>query len=70
MGEFYTSKSTGLQTHNFEFPSIVPSSREVFVGLTGNNQPQEGEVPTAWRFTIKNSQGEVLAEKKSYLWSL
>lgn len=69
-GEFYTSKSLDLQTYRFEFPSILPSTREVFIGLTGDNQPPEGETPTAWRFTIKNSQGEILAQKKSYLWNI
>lgn len=70
IGEFYTSKSRDVQTHQFQFPSIPPSTREVFIGLTGDDQPPEGEIPTAWRFTIKNSQEAILAQKKSYLWSL
>ena len=69
-GEFYTSKSLDLQTRRFEFPSILPSTREIFIGLTGDDRPQENAVPAAWRFTIKNSQEEILAQKKSYLWSL
>ncbi len=68
-GEFYTSKSIDLQTHRFEFPSILPSTREIFIGLTGDDWPQEGAVPAAWRFTIKNSQEQILAQKQSYLWS-
>ena len=69
-GEFYTSKSLDLQTRRFEFPSILPSTREIFIGLTGDDWPEENETPSAWRFTIKNSRGEILAQKKSYLWSL
>lgn len=69
-GEFYTSKSLDLQTHRFEFPSILPNTREIFIGLTGDDWPQEGAVPAAWRFTIKNSQEQILAQEQSYLWSL
>lgn len=69
-GEFYTSKSLDLQTHRFEFPSILPNTREIFIGLTGDDWPQESAVPAAWRFTIKNSQEQILAQEQSYLWSL
>ena len=69
-GEFYTSKSLDMQTHRFEFPSILPNTREIFIGLTGNDWPQKDAIPAAWRFTIKNSRGEILAQEQSYLWSL
>ena len=69
-GEFYTSKSLDRQTHRFDFPLILPDTREIFIGLTGDDWPQEDEIPSAWHFTIKNSRGEILAQKKSYLWSL
>ena len=69
-GELYTSKSLDLQTRRFELPSILPSTREIFIGLTGEDWPEEGDIPSAWRFTIKNSREEILAQKKSYLWSL
>ncbi len=69
-GELYTSKSLDLQTRRFELPAILPSSREIFIGLTGDDWPEEDDIPSAWRFTIKNSQGEILAQKQSYLWSL
>ena len=70
LGEFYTSKSLDMQTHRFEFPSILPGTREIFVGLTGDDWPEKDAVPAAWRFTIKNSQETVLAQEQSYLWSL
>ena len=41
-----------------------------YIGLTGDDWPDENETPSAWRFTIKNSRGEILTQKKSYLWSL
>jgi hypothetical protein len=69
-GEFYTSKSLDMQTHRFEFPSILPNTREIFVGLTGDDWPQKDAVPAAWRFTFMNSREEVLAQEQSYLWSL
>lgn len=69
-GEFYTSKSLDLQTHRFELPSILPGTKEIFIGLTGDDNPQKGDTPTAWRFMIKNSNGDILAQNKSYLWSM
>lgn len=69
-GEFYTSKSLDMQTHRFEFPSILPSTREIFIGLTGDAWPKKDAIPAAWRFTIKNSREEILAQEQSYLWSL
>lgn len=69
-GEFYTSKSLDLKTHRFEFPSILPNTWEIFVGLTGDDWPEKDAIPAAWRFTIKNSQEVILAQEQSYLWSL
>lgn len=69
-GEFYTPKSPDMQTHTFQLPSKLSRSKEIFIGLTGEDWPQKDGVPAAWQFTIKNSNGEVLANRKSYLWSM
>lgn len=70
-GEFYTVKSLDKQTQRFDLPAILPSTREIFIGLTGDDWPQKGEaIPSAWQFTIKNSREEILAQEKSYLWSI
>lgn len=69
-GELYTSKSLDRQTRRFRLPSILPSTREIFIGLTGDDWPEKDDTPSAWRFTIKNSREEILAQKQSYLWSL
>jgi hypothetical protein len=70
VGEFYTPKSVELQTHEFMLPSKRPKTKEIFVGLTGEDWPTAGGVPGAWRFTIKDPNGAVLAERQSYLWSM
>lgn len=69
-GEFYTPVSKDLQTHEFPLPNKLPKTKEIFVGLTGADWPESDAVPGAWRFTIRNASGEVLARKKSYLWSM
>lgn len=69
-GEFYTPQSLDRQTHRFEFPSQLPKSKELFIGLTGQDWPSPNAVPAAWRFTLKQANGEVLTTRKSYLWSL
>ncbi len=68
-GEFYTPNSLDSQEHTFQLPSKLPKSKEIFVGLTGEDWPSQSATPAAWRFTILNSNGEVLGTKKSYLWS-
>lgn len=68
-GEFYTPKSLDAQVHTFQLPSKLPKSKEIFIGLTGEDWPNPSATPAAWRFTIKNSNGEVLTTEKSYLWS-
>lgn len=70
VGEFYTPKSVEKQTHQFTLPKKLASTEEIFVGLTGDDWPEQGGVPAAWRFTIKDANGAVLGEKQSYLWSL
>ena len=69
-GEFYTPQSFDMQAHTFQFPSKLSKSKEIFIGLTGKDWPDKDAVPAAWRFTIRNSNGDVLAIRKSYLWSL
>jgi hypothetical protein len=69
-GEFFTPKTLDKQEYTFELPSKLPNSKEIFIGLTGKDWPTKSDVPAAWRFTIKNSNGDVLAMEKSYLWSL
>ncbi len=69
VGEFFTPVSVEQQTHEFTLPNKRPRTKEIFVGLTGADWPQVGGVPAAWRFTIKDPNGNVLAEEKSYLWS-
>ena len=70
IGEFYTPSSLEKQTHTFVLPAIRPRTNEIFIGLTGEDWSQKDEVPSAWKFTIKDANGALLAEKKSYLWSL
>lgn len=69
-GEFYTPVSPDRQSHDFVLPNKLPKTKEVFVGLTGADWPVVEGVPGAWRFTIKDADGNVLARKQSYLWSM
>ena len=70
IGEFYTPRSLERQTYTFVLPARRPKSKEIFIGLTGKDWQHRDEVPSAWKFTIKDANGALLAEKKSYLWSL
>ena len=68
-GEIYSPESLDAQEHTFKLPSKLPKSKEIFIGLTGEDWPVKNATPAAWRFTLKNSNGDVLATEKSYLWS-
>lgn len=70
IGDFYTPTSVEMQTHKFTFTKKRPKTKGIFVGLTGEDWPDENSIPAAWRFTIKDTNGNVLAKKQSYLWSL
>ncbi len=70
-GEFFIPKSPDVQKHAFMLPNKPPGTKEIFLGLTGDDWPYgKDRVPSAWRFTIKDGNGKVLGSKKSYLWSL
>jgi len=68
-GEFFTPTSNEMQTHDFRLPnSKMPKTREIFLGLTGADWPDPSGTPGAWRFTIRDANGNELAQKQSYLW--
>ena len=70
-GEFLTPKSLDVQKHTFNLPNKRPKTKEVFVGLTGEDWPyDDSRMPTAWRFTIKDANGKILGSAQSYLWSI
>jgi hypothetical protein len=69
-GEFFTPQSRDALKHSFELPSKRPKTKEIFIGLTGADWPDKDAVPAAWRFTIKDANGDTLETKQSYLWSL
>jgi len=70
-GEFLTAKSLDVQKHTFKLPNNRPNTREIFVGLTGEDWPYGADhAPTAWRFTIKDANGQILGHTQSYLWSI
>lgn len=70
VGEFYTPFSPDARTYEFTLPSKRPRTKEVFVGLTGADWPKDGGAASAWRFTIKDANENILAEEQSYLWSM
>jgi hypothetical protein len=43
---------------------------EIFLGLTGADWPNKDLSIVAYKITLKNADGAVLAEHASYLWAL
>lgn len=56
--------------HTFRFPASIPAGQQVFqLGVTGNDWPTPEARPAAWRVTVRSTEGTVLAEHSSFLWS-
>ncbi|NBB80249.1 MAG: hypothetical protein GVY36_12540 [Verrucomicrobia bacterium] len=70
IGEFYAPEEVDLQRYTFTLPNRRPKTKEIFVGLTGDDWPGADAIPAAWRFTIKGPNGNTLGESQSFLWSL
>jgi hypothetical protein len=67
VGEFHTEKSLDAQQYTFTLPAKRPKTKEIFIGLTGEQWPEGTTTPAAWRITIKDANGAVLATDQSYL---
>lgn len=70
VGEFHTPDAVEVQSYEFNLPNRRPKTKEIFVGLTGEDWPGEDAVPAAWRFTIIGPNGNTLGASQSFLWSL
>ena len=46
------------------------STREVWIGLTGDDWPDPDAIPVAWKVEIEDRSGGMIADWKSFLWSL
>jgi len=68
VAEVLTPFSPEIQTFRFELPADMPASKEIFVGLTGDDWPSKEGPAGAWRFTIENASGNVMGRRASYLW--
>ncbi|MFP4203934.1 MAG: hypothetical protein ACLFS4_06335 [Opitutales bacterium] len=70
VAEFITDASPEPREYRFELPSSPPSTKEILVGLTGEENPGRESIPSAWRFTLEDGDGEILDQRASYLWKL
>lgn len=54
----------------FTFKASLPAGEHVFdCGLTGADWPNAKAHPVAWKLVLRASDGAVLAETQSFLWS-
>ena len=54
--------------HRIAVPNERPRGKDLFVGLTGADWPDPEARPVAWKLTLENPDGEVILERKSFLW--
>tara|TARA_Y100000588_G_scaffold148801_1_gene162808 strand:- start:13 stop:504 length:492 start_codon:yes stop_codon:yes gene_type:complete len=56
------------KTIRIPVPEKRPRGKEVYLGLTGADWPDKSARPVAWRLRLVDASGEVLADRKSFLW--
>ena len=54
--------------HRIAVPNERPRGKDLFLGLTGADWPDPEARPVAWKLTLENPDGEVILERKSFLW--
>jgi hypothetical protein len=70
VGEFYLPQSAEAQIFDLTLPAERGKSNELLFGLTGSDWLQGKErAPAAWRFTIKDADGQILGTAHSFLWN-
>ena len=58
------------QPKKFSFPAAIPAGSHVtLTGVTGADWPGEKTAPVAWRLSVLATDGTLLAEEKSFLWT-
>lgn len=58
---------TQPETYAFDY-DVAAGSHAVFVGLTGTDWADSEAAPVAWRLTLLDAQGNLLASHHSFLW--
>ncbi len=64
----FTPFSNELQSFEFTLPRERPRTREIFIGLTGEDWPDANLPPSAWKIDIVTPRGRVLGSYQSFLW--
>jgi hypothetical protein len=49
-------------------PTPIPDASEIWIGLTGAEEPADGKPPVAWIVVIYGPDGKIYTRYKSYLW--
>lgn len=66
--EFIRPDDPETKTIRVPVPENRPRGKEVYLGLTGDDWSDKTARPVAWRLRLVDASGEVLAERKSFLW--
>lgn len=67
--EWIRSESGESKVHTFPIESRAGKGRWIYCGLTGDDWPDEKQVPLAWSIRLKQDQRE-LAQHRSFLYVL
>jgi hypothetical protein len=66
--EFIRPDDPETKTIRVPVPEKRPRGKEIYLGLTGDDWPDKTARLVAWRLRLVDASGEVLAERKSFLW--
>jgi len=68
--DYIREDNTEAKHAQFTFAQDAGTWHEILLGLTGADWPEKNAKLVAWKVTLKDAQGGVLASHQSFLWGL
>jgi len=67
----YIRKNHAETVHqHFVFSADTGTWNEILLGLTGAAWPEKDESIVAWKITLKDATGKLLADRQSFMWGI
>ena len=63
-----TTESTEPRSYNLVLDETDSKSRQIYAGLTGSDWAGQNVRPLAWKISIVDASGQILAVTESFLW--
>ncbi|KAF0095215.1 MAG: hypothetical protein E1N59_1261 [Puniceicoccaceae bacterium 5H] len=68
--QYIEPQKPDVQEYDFDLPAEGCDHDTVYLGLTGDEWPQEDALPLAFRISLVDAQGQELDAYQSFLWEM